>query len=365
MPFDRGNATFRMCHLPKPLPEDALERFAAKAAQGLEFVRDEPQWGWVSGRHLLERRIDEETAILGGYPHLHLRQAERKIPASLLRAECCMAELAQLAESKAERLNRKERKAIKEEITAELLPKMPPQLSGTPFVIDAADSRLYVGAASQKQLDMFLGYFCETQGFEPVPLTPDIISTDLLHVDPDLIPPLNFSPDLPDTSAGGGLGQNFLTWLWYYQEEQGGALPPTQLGSFGLLVDGPLVFVAEESGALESSIRKGMPTLSAEAKAALLVGKKLKRAKLVLARDREEWSVVLDADEFVFRSMRLPEGEALDPGSVFEERITNLYVFQKVFLALFERFVTQFSDRAQVVSFQKKAKQWVQDMQGK
>ena len=32
MPFDKGPMSFRICHLPEPLPEDALERFAAGAA---------------------------------------------------------------------------------------------------------------------------------------------------------------------------------------------------------------------------------------------------------------------------------------------------------------------------------------------
>ncbi len=364
MPLDRGSITFRICKLPQPMPEDALDRFEKHAAQPLEYVRDEPQLGWVSGRHLLESRIDEETATLGGYTRLCLRQAERKIPVSLLRAECRMAELAAQEENQAEP-NRKEKKRIKEEIQERLLPQMPPQLSGTDFVIDPNDQMLYVGAASQRQLDQFLAYFQKTIGFEPVPLLPEIAATDMFNIDPDVIPPLNFSPELPDVNAGGNLGQNFLTWLWFFQEERGGVLPPTKLGEFGLLLDGPLTFVAEESGALESSIRKGMPTHSAEAKAALVVGKKLKRAKLILAKDRDEWSVTLDADEFVFRSLKLPEGEALDPGSVFEERMNNLYVFQTVFFALFQRFLSEMSQGDNVKAFLDKAKRWVAERDSK
>ena len=366
MPFDRGTVSYRACYLPQPLPEDALERFDAKSAGALENVRDEAEWGWVSGRHLLETRIDEETAIMGGYLHLSMRQAQRKIPTALLKAECRMAELARLAETKAEHIGRKERKIIKEEITERLLPQMPPQISGTPFVVDNNDNRVYVGATSQKQLDMFLGLFRQTVGFEPIPMTPEVTAVDLLKINPDIIPLLNFSPSQPDDTAGGTLGQNFLTWLWFYQEECEGRLPATQLGEFGLLVDGPLVFVADGAGALESSIRKGMPTLSAEAKAALTVGKKLKRAKVFLARDKsEQWEVTIDADDFVFRGLKLPEGEALDPASVFEERVNNLYVFQKVFTALYQRFLTDFSDREKVAAFQEKAKQWVQAKEAK
>jgi hypothetical protein len=358
--------TFRVCHLPQPLPKDALERFAAAAAPPLESVRDEPVWGWVSGRHLLERRVDQETSVLGGYLHLCLRKAERRIPPALLRAECRLAELTQMAANKSGHIGRKERKAIKEEVTQRLLPQMPPQLSGVPFTVDAPDSVLYVAAASQSLLDTFLGLFCKAIGFEPVALTPEVAAATLFDISPDSVPALNFSPELPDSQASGTLGQNFLTWLWFFQEERNGVLPQTKLGEFSLLVDGPLVFVAEGPGAYESTLRKGVPTISAEAKAALTVGKKLRRAKLVLARARgEQWSVTVDADEFVFRGLKVPDGEAMDPGSVFEERLGNLYIFQKVFLALFQRFLLEFREPGKVQGFQEKARKWVKERDGK
>jgi len=366
MPFDRGTITCRVCVLPKAFPEEVLARFADKAAGSLESVKDEPQWGWVSARHLLERRIDEETAFLGGHLHLCLRQAQRKIPASLLRAECRMAELALMAEQKSAGVNRKEKRRIKEEVTALLLPKMPPQLAGSYFVADAPAKRLYVGAASEKQLETFLGYFGDTVGFEPTVLGPESAAKELAGIDPASIPPFNVSPELPDGNAGGTLGQNFLTWLWYLQEESNGVLPKSKLGEFSFMVDGPLVFVAEGNGAFESSIRKGQPTLSAEAKAALTVGKKLKRAKLIFARSKNEvWSVSVDADTFLFRGLRLPEGEALEANSAFEERVTCLHVFQSLFFALFERYLKDMGDSAKFTATQKRAKQWVRELAAK
>lgn len=365
MPFDRGTITCRVCLLPKELPANVVQRFADRSAGSLESVKDEPQWGWVSGRHLLDTRIDEETAFLGGHLHLCLRQAQRKIPASLLRAECRMAELALAAEQKGS-INRKERRRIKDETIQRLLPQMPPQIAGTYFTIDIAAKRLYVGAASDRQLDTFLSYFQDTVGFEPVPLSPDWAAKLLAEVDPESVPPLNFSPELADANAAGTLGQNFLTWLWFLQEESGGALPKSQLGEFQFMIDGPLVFVADGPGALESSLRKGAPTISAEAKAALTVGKKLKRAKLVVVRSRTEtWSASIDADSFLLRGLRLPEGEALEDHSAFEERITYLHVFQTLFYALFERFLKETGAPAKLAALQKRAKEWVRERQAK
>ena len=367
MPFDSGTVSYRVCQLPEPLPEDALARFSDKAAGPLEYVKEEPQWGWVSGRHLLETRIDEETAYMGGYLHLCLRQAQRKIPPALLKAECRMAELALAAEKGNEPVNRRERKQIKQDVSDRLLPKMPPQLSGIPFVVDHNAQQILVGATSDKQLDTFLAVFHQTFGFEPYAWTPEVYALDKVGADPNSLPELNFSPSLPDSSAGGTMGQNFLTWLWFFLGECNGVLPRTKLGQFSMMVEGPLLLVAvQESGALESAIRKGMPTLSAEAKAALMVGKKLRQAKIIVAREAAEtWQTTVDADTFVFRGMKLPEGEALDPGSVFEERLTNLQVFQTVFFELFKYYLGEVSDPAKVTDIQTRAKAWVSGMIGK
>jgi hypothetical protein len=365
MPFDQGTITCRACLLPQPLPADAVARFAAKAAGPLESVKDEIQVGWVSARHLLERRIDEETAYLGGSLHLCLRQAQRKVPAALLKAECRMAELAWMLENQSSVINRKERKRIKEETSQRLLPQMPPQLTGIYFAVDAAASRLYVSASSEGQLETFIGFFGDTVGVEPIPLGPDLAARELYHVNPESVPPLNFSPELPDANAAGTPGQNFLTWVWFLQEESGGVLK-TKAGEMSFMIDGPLNFVAEGPGALESSIRKGIPTLSAEAKAALTVGKKLKRAKFILARDQaESWATTVDADSFLFRGLKLPDGEALEAHAAFQERMNHLHLFQQFFYALYERFLKEMKDSAKFGETQRRAKEWVRSREAK
>jgi hypothetical protein len=84
--------------------------------------------------------------------------------------------------------------------------------------------------------------------------------------------------------------------------------------------------------------------LSAEAKAALLSGKKLRRAKITLARGDEAWTCSFDADAFVFRGLKLPETEKLDAVSRFQERMRMIDTFQQAFLQLFDRFVDERRD---------------------
>lgn len=361
MAFDHGNMTFRVCALPQPVPSDALERFAAEAAGPLDQIFDEPVWGWVSGRFLLETTIDETTAKFGPYIHVCLRQAERKIPASLLTAECRLAELAQMRAENTDRLNRKQLKAIKEEIQEKLLPKMPPTFSGSYIVIDPVDNFLYTSATSEKQLDILTGYFAKVMGFDPIPLTPDNLALYKFSVDPATIPAVNISPEIDDANGATGLlGENFLTWLWFFQEERNGVLPRTQQGDFSLLIDGPLTFVAEGAGSFESSVRKGTPTNSAEARAAMMVGKKLRSAKIILAHESgDEWSCTMDAGQFIFRGLKLPEGDSMDPIGIFTERMGYLTTFRKVIFELFRLYVNTVTDPEKMQEYRRKAKEWV------
>ena len=85
----------------------------------------------------------------------------------------------------------------------------------------------------------------------------------------------------------------------------------------------------------------------------------------MLARGDETWSATLDADSFAIRSLKLPQGEALDPDSVFEERMTNLHIFQAMIYALFQRFLQTMTDPAGAKKVVESAKQWVREMDGK
>ena len=265
-----------------------------------------------------------------------------------------------MAESGLERLPRKEKKDIKAEVQERLLPEMPPQISGIYVVLDKNENYIYTSACSPRQMDLLLGFFNKTLGFEPIPLSLENLADDILEINAHQVPLFNLSPDLPDAGDTGTLGENFLTWLWYYQESNHGQLPPSQMGEFSFLLDGPLQLVAEGNGALESNIRKGAPTISAEAKAALQVGKKLRRAKLVFARNQgEEWSFTLDVNDFVFKSAKLPEGESMDRIGIFEERMENLYILRSLMFAIFQRYLKELSDAQKAQKYQENAKKWI------
>lgn len=350
MSFESGSITFRMFYLPQKLPTDYVERFAAHAAPPIRTLGDTPIHGWVTGRHLLDTNITRDTAFLAGYLRLTMMRAERKIPESLLRAECKMEELVRMqAENRAD-LGRKIRSEIRQEIEARLLPTMPPQLKGMALVHLPESGVLFCEATSEKQMDALEASFREAMGFGVIPVSPQYAAARRLHYDMRDYLPSSFSPDCEDESVSNNAGQDFLTWLWFYSEARGGIVKLPSGGDFAVMIEGPLTFVLEGEGAHETVLRRGSPALSVEAKIALLSGKKLRKARLLLARGQDTWAVSLDADQFIFRGLKLPEGEKLEPVSRFQERMTSLTTFTTAFLELYDRFM---KERTQEKTWQK------------
>ena len=362
MGFEQGNQSFVICKMDRALEDDALERFSAKKAQSFQGLLDEPQTGWVSGRHLLETRIDEETSSISGFLKLQLGTAVRKIPASLFQAECRIEELALMQANKTPVLSRKQKKEIKEDVHEKLIKDMPPHISGIPFVYDKAHNMLYLGATSVNQIDNFLIYFYDTIGFEPTPLYPDFLYEKLIGSRPDNLTPLRFSPHSEKHDDELLLGRDFLMWLWFLMENGAARLEHPQYGFFSFMIDGPLNFAGLESEEGESVIRKGQPTISPEARASIFAGKKLTRAKIRLVRDQEEWQFTLDADTFSFRSMKFPDGEELDPVSHFQERMLFFEVFRSVFEQLFEDFIHVMNSPSNRSKLQDEILDWVDSM---
>lgn len=360
MGFESGSVGFRLFHLPQPAPADAVKRFAKHALPPLDAIGAGKVTGWVTGRHLLDRHLTDDTAHYGGYLRLTLVTAERKIPTALYRAECKMEELAQLATQGHERLSARARSDIREQITARLLPQMPPQLKAAPFIAEAAGERLWATALSEAQAEDFAMHFNQATGVNPIPLTPEAAAARR-QIDVRQWDVACFSPEAEGEPVSDRVGHDFLTWFWFLAEARRGLVTLPELGEFGLLLEGPLTFVMEGGGAHEMVLRKGEPRVSAEAKAALLAGKKLKRARLALARGDHTWSCALNADTFAFRGLKLPPTEQLDAVSRFQDRMRALELFGDAFYGIFDQFLAERNDPRRWQETLQEIRKWVAD----
>ena len=370
MSFETVTNSLMICPLRNPMPEDFLERLDAFSAGRLDDVKADPVIGWVSGRHLLEGEINESTSLCGGHLHINLRKAERKIPAALLNAICRREELAWMQANDAVFVPRKERKRIREEAVERNLMKMPPVISATAAVIDRAQNVLYLGTGSLSQFDAFVMEFLRALGndCEPVPVSPEEWMNRLFGKSETDLPDLSFCSD-----SGSGdeacPGRDFLTWLWFFSETELARIRHPDFGEFTLALEGPLTFAyspgkakdPELGGAGESTVKRGNPMTSAEAKAALASGKKLRKAKIMLARgDADKWTFTFDADTFAFGSLSLPDGDEEELDSRFEERITFLHILHMVMQQYFARYVEAVSGK-ELANTEKKIRHWARE----
>ncbi len=361
MGFEKGSLSFRMFFAQRDFVETDVEKFAAAALPPLNTLAEEEIHGWVAGRHLLDRNITEETAYLGGYLRLTLTQAQKKVPASLLAAECAVEEMATMEAEDKQYLNQQARSEIKKDVKERLLPDMPPQLKGIDFVFDERSHMIYCTATSEKQLDAFVLSLMQTTGVIAEVADPENIAAKAEGIDVQNWTPASFSDEMEDGMVDGTAGREFLMWLWYCSEKRGGLANIPEVGEIAYMVEGPLTFVMEGKGAHEITLRKGEPMLSPETKSTLLSGKKLKKAKLQFVRGEEAWAFTFDADEFVFRSLKLPQTETFDRIGKFQERMVLLETFREMFFHLYGEFVKERDSSKEWKETKAAMRKWVAD----
>lgn len=364
MGFESGSVSFRGFYLSRTMPGDAVRRFADHALPPLEALGREPMTGWVTGRHLLDRNITEESAVFAGYLRLNLVKAERKIPAPLLRAECMMEELAAAQAEGLDSLKRDQRIKIKQEVTERLLPGMPPQLKAIPIVCSRDDSFIFAGATSDAQVEALILHLSQALGMDLVPMSPETAALKRKSHSIQDLAVTSLSPECADEEVSESPGLDFLTWLWFYSEKRGAELTTGQ-GTCAVMLEGPLTFVMEGSGAHEASLRKGSPVQSIEARTALLGGKKLARARVTLARGDEQWSGELDAPSFVLRGVKLPKTEQLDAVSRFQDRMLSLKAYLDGILAYYDLFLDERIDPQRWKETVGQMRDWVAKREGK
>jgi len=338
MSFESGSVSFRMFYGPRELPADFVQRLQAHAAPGLDAVGATPVSGWVTGRHLLDRNITEETIRHAGYLRITLRVAERKVPAELLKAECRMEELAEMAATGNTFVNKRKRAEIKQAVIERLLPAQSPTLKGIPVVHQDGSDIWYAGAASGSQADALCAAMIQL-GISLYPIGPES-AAGRNGIDVQDFKPFSFTAATDPALLALDAGADFLTWLWYQAETRHGSVMLPEAALLGVLLEGPLLFTSDFAGAHEVALKNGEPIGSAEAKTALMMGKRLVRCRLTFGQGDELWKCTLDARSFVIRGLTLTEeAGAMDAASRFQARIALIDRFRDFLLGVFREYL--------------------------
>lgn len=345
MPIESGSLSLRCYRLTKDLPPDTelAAGLASHALPDLATLKEKPNTGWSTWRHLTDADLRPDTIRRGMTLQIHLTSAERKIPEKTLRQEIAKATQARLAADRVQFLP----SSIHAEIRRSVIAAMLPQANITFHEIGLANRQgsrvLYTTAASDAESDAFVIHWHRSTGIVPQHIGPDYICRTVAGIDPRDLTTTNFSPDpsiLHDLLSNDP-GHDFLTWLWYMSEEQPRQLRIPECGNVGVLIQGPLQLVNQGKGAHQATLRKNNPAASADVNACLRAGKKLASAKLSLCINGDDLHTgTFNPTNFTWRGLRLAAPECpLDPQSLLEHRMAQLEQIHLAVTGLFSMFL--------------------------
>ena len=136
------------------------------------------------------------------------------------------------------------------------------------------------------------------------------------------------------------LGREFLTWLWYRTELQEEIFRLDDVPPMMISFDDRLVLEAAVENIREvNTIRGESPTQTAEARAALRMGKKVVQARLTVGLGTQEWICVIKGDELSVSGIKVPAVLKDAEDDVLMERIHLLDQLEDALDALYREFL--------------------------
>jgi hypothetical protein len=135
------------------------------------------------------------------------------------------------------------------------------------------------------------------------------------------------------------LGREFLTWLWYRCEVDGGTFP-LEGGEVGVVFNDYVSLVSDGEEREENICRRGSPHRSREARTALFAGKLVSAAKLEIARGERQFAARLDARTFDVRGAKYPDPESSEPEERALERLEAMEELSDILDGLYGLFLS-------------------------
>ena len=156
------------------------------------------------------------------------------------------------------------------------------------------------------------------------------------------------------------IGREFLTWLWYRTELQEEIFRIDDAPPMMISFDDRLVLEAAVENIREvNTIRGESPTQTAEARAALRMGKKAVQARLTVGLGTQEWICVVKGDDLSLSGIKVPAVLKDAEDDVLMERIHLLDQLEDALDALYREFLGIRMDDARWGSELEAIRDWV------
>lgn len=197
-----GTLSYKIFYVQGELPSDWKDRFVQAVAQhGFEPLEpqaeEDDSIGWVVMERPLQTNIDLHAMLFDHFINLSLRQDRYSVPSKLLNAHFEEAVREYLLENKKKKLSKFEKDDIKEMVKRRLKEKQYPRMRITDMSWDIRSGRVRFWSHSNKNCELFQGFFEDTFGLKILPANPYInaVEAGLTEDDIDalkMVEPSNF-----------------------------------------------------------------------------------------------------------------------------------------------------------------------------
>jgi hypothetical protein len=269
--------------------------------------------GWAVYDQPLDLGFTIENVWYNEYICLKYRIDVLRIPANTLKLYQRNRELQWLQDNHREAMPRAQRKALLEQVRTDLRAATLPTIRTIDVIWNTSTGRVWVWTSNARLFDEISVLFEKTFDAELeevgwMQMGADFCSQEAPGNAADGRPMVDAFCDLdrPGQPAGG----QFLTWLWFASEmEESGRTLGAELQMDHVLQLGPVTVALEEAGQPEA------------AAAALEDGRTVTRARLQLASDGRQYSLVLDTQGTDLAAYRLPGVLSRPEEEQFYERL--------------------------------------------
>ena len=141
----------------------------------------------------------------------------------------------------------------------------------------------------------------------------------------------------------GFVGEEFLTWLWFKWETRGGEFTLSGGRIVGIALDDFLSFAALTEDETEQTLRRGLPTRTAEARTALRQGHRLRKARMLIAEGERQWTATIDGPTLSLSGVKLPDDaeECESETDRTADRAANWLALHEIVQALYGQFLKE------------------------
>lgn len=350
MGIQSATATFTRFFVPDPAIEDFWAYVETCLKAGCFREPDDFQEqtvGFATWEDFFDSDFETDAYHKGEYVAFSFRLDQRKVPSIVLKKFMREAILKYRAENEGRWPSRNERQEIQENMENMLMNRSLPQPSSCEVVWNPAARSMVVGATAARMLDAFLEHFEKHFRLYPVPLYHVHWALNVIPLearDRERLSGMVSTKSPQALEEGRFLGNDFLTWLWFFIEQdegnvrlEGGKEAQVHLGERMVLtlpgVGKERVVCTTQANALH------------EARTALRQGKLVDEIQLFLMVGDNEYLLTLDSGLWAVKGLKSPKQmrdfKEDDEDSFFLEKMFFLEEVTNALNTLYARFLAE------------------------